>query len=386
MTVPDRPRGEVSSADGRKREAPASDGRRRAAVASGRREREAAAGGGRERDVGAAGRGGKRGDWAPRVLVLRALGLGDLLAGVPALRGIRRAFPGHQLILAQPPGLTELALTTGAVDAVLAAEAPGRAVPDLSHWPGPPPEVAVDLHGNGPESRDALAALHPRRLLAHACPDGPAWPAHANERDRWCAFLGAYGIPADPRDLRLSRPATPSPAPGAVVVHPGAAACSRRWPGERFAAVVRCLRAAGHHVVLTGGPGEDDLVRSVAERSGQPDHDLLTGGLPLGQLSALVAEASLVLSGDTGLAHLAVAHGTRSVTLFGPVSPRMWGPPPGPDHLALWKPGPPGDPHGRTPDTRLLRIRTGEVAAACLMLLRAPRGHRRPATPAHAAP
>ncbi|MFB0614616.1 glycosyltransferase family 9 protein [Streptomyces sp. AGS-58] len=314
---------------------------------------------------------------APRVLVLRALGLGDLLAGVPALRGVRRAFPGHRVVLAQPPGLTELALATGAVDAVFRAGAPGRAVPALTHWSGPPPDVAVDLHGNGPESRDALAALHPRRLLAHACPDGPPWRGGLNERDRWCAFLHAYGIPADPLDLRLPRPAAPSPAPGAVVVHPGAASGSRRWPGERFAAVVRCLRAAGHHVVLTGGPGEDALVRSVAERSGRRTGDVLTGGLPFARLSALVAGASLVLSGDTGLAHLAVAHGTRSVTLYGPVSPRLWGPPPGPDHVALWKPGPPGDPHGRTPDARLLRIGSGEVAAACLTLLRDPRGRRR---------
>ncbi|MFI0191975.1 glycosyltransferase family 9 protein [Streptomyces sp. NPDC017086] len=314
---------------------------------------------------------------APCVLVLRALGLGDLLAGVPALRGIRRAFPGHRIVLAQPPGLTELALASGAVDAVFPAEAPGRAVPGLRHWPGPPPDVAVDLHGNGPESRDALAALRPRRLLAHACPDGPPWPARVNERDRWCAFLRAYGIPADPRDLRLPRPATPSPAPGAVVVHPGAASASRRWPAERFAAVVRCLRAAGHRVVLTGGPGEDDLVREVAERGGRPGGDVFTGGLPPGPLSALIAGAALLLSGDTGLAHLAVAHGTRSVTLFGPVSPRLWGPPPGPDHVALWKPGPPGDPHGATTDARLLRIGTGEVAAACLTLLRDTRARRR---------
>ncbi|CAM5652600.1 MULTISPECIES: glycosyltransferase family 9 protein [Streptomyces] len=313
----------------------------------------------------------------PTVLILRALGLGDLLAGVPALRGVRRAFPGHRVVLAQPPGLTGLALETGAVDAVFPAEAPGRAVPDLGHWPGPPPDVAVDLHGNGPGSRDALAALRPRRLLAHACPDGPPWRDRANERDRWCAFLHAYGIAADPLDLRLPRPTTPSPAPGAVVVHPGAASGSRRWPGERFAAVVRALRVAGHHVVLTGGPGEDALVRSVAERGGRRGCDVLTGGLPLGELSALVAGASLVLSGDTGLAHLAVAHGTPSVTLFGPVSPRLWGPPRSPDHLALWKPGPPGDPHGRTPDARLLRIRAGEVAAACLSLLRDVRGRQR---------
>ncbi|MEV6836542.1 glycosyltransferase family 9 protein [Streptomyces sp. NPDC051133] len=321
----------------------------------------------------------------PTVLVLRALGLGDLLAGVPALRGIRRAFPGHRIVLAQPPGLTELALATGAVDAVFPAEAPGRAVPSLTHWPGPPPRVAIDLHGNGPASRDALAALRPHRLLAHACPDGPLWRAHAHERERWCGFLHAYGIPADPLDLRLPRPDVPSPAPDAVLVHPGAAAGSRRWPGERFAAVVRCLRAAGHRVVLTGGPHEDTLVRSVAERGGQPATDVLTGGLPLGELSALVAEASLVLSGDTGLAHLAVAHGTRSVTLYGPVSPRLWGPPPSPAHLALWKPGPPGDPHGRTPDARLLRIGTGEVAATCLTLLRRPGDgpRRRGPQPAH---
>ncbi|MGW3359084.1 glycosyltransferase family 9 protein [Streptomyces bungoensis] len=309
----------------------------------------------------------------PRLLVLRALGLGDLLTAVPALRGIRRAFPEHRVHLALPAGLTEAALGTGAVDAVLPAEAPGRAVPSLAHWPGPPPDVAIDLHGNGPESRDALAGLRPGRLLAHALPDGPPWQAHAHERERWCGFLRAYGIPADPLDLRLPRPATPSPAPGAVLVHPGAASGSRRWPGERFAAVVRCLRATGHRVVLTGGPGEDALVRSVAERSGLAASDVLAGGLPYGALSALVAEAALVLSGDTGLAHLAVAHGTRSVTLFGPVSPRLWGPPPGPDHLALWRPGPPGDPHGRIPDARLLRLGTGEVAAACLTQLRSAR-------------
>ncbi|MGW5535524.1 glycosyltransferase family 9 protein [Streptomyces sp. NPDC004009] len=306
----------------------------------------------------------------PSVLVLRALGLGDLLAGVPALRGIRRAFPGHRVVLALPAALSGTALSTGAVDAVLPAEAPGRAVPSLAHWPGPPPDVAVDLHGNGPESRDALAALRPRRLLAHALPDAPPWRPHVHERERWCGFLRAHGIPADPLDLRLPAPSTPSPAPGAVVVHPGAASGSRRWPGERFAAVVRCLRAAGHRVVLTGGPGEDALVRYVAERGGRPASDVLAGGLPPDELSALVAGASLVLSGDTGIAHLAVAHGTPSVALFGPVSPRLWGPPPGGPHLALWKPGPPGDPHGRSPDARLLRIHTGEVAAACLLRLR----------------
>ncbi|MET9833274.1 glycosyltransferase family 9 protein [Streptomyces sp. NPDC006385] len=317
-----------------------------------------------------------------RVLVLRALGLGDLLAGVPALRGIRRAFARDHVVLALPPALEEAALATGAVDSVLPAEAPGRGVPALDHWSGPPPDIAIDLHGNGPESRDALAALAPRRLLAFAAPESesesgsvpdlvrpPVWRPDEHERERWCRFLGAYGIVADPDDVRLPPPAAPSPAPGAVVVHPGAESAARRWPAERYAHVVRRLRAVGHRVVVSGGPTEDALVLAVAERAALPPRDLLRGGLPFGELSALVAHAALVVSGDTGLAHLAVAHGTPSVTLFGPVSPRLWGPPRAERHVALWKPGPPGDPHGDVPDPQLQRIEAEEVCTAAIGLL-----------------
>jgi ADP-heptose:LPS heptosyltransferase len=311
----------------------------------------------------------------PRLLVLRALGLGDLLTAVPALRGIRRAFPGHHVVLAIPPALGEAALATGAVDEILPAEAPKRAVPALNHWTGPPPDIAVDLHGNGPESRDALAALAPRRLLAHAQPDPalpepPVWRPDQHERERWCGFLAAYGIAADPADLRLPPPDTPSPAPGAVVVHPGAESASRRWPAERFALLVRRLRTAGHQVVLTGGPAEDTLVLEVAARAGLPERDVLRGGLRFGELSALIAHATLVVSGDTGPAHLAVAHATPSVTLFGPVPPHLWGPPRNGPHIALWKPGPPGDPHGNAPDPQLLRIDTDDAVDAALSLLR----------------
>ncbi|HZG04029.1 MAG TPA: glycosyltransferase family 9 protein [Streptomyces sp.] len=299
----------------------------------------------------------------PRLLVLRALGLGDLLAGVPALRALRREFGGYEIVLAAPRELEPLARLSGAVDTLLHAAAPGRAVPEEIGWPGPPPRVAVDLHGRGPESMRPLERLAPHRLLAFAAPGGPPWYAEEHERDRWCRFLRWYGVPADPSDLRLPRPAAVSPAPGAVVLHPGAGSPARCWPVERYAAVAAGLRRAGRRVVVTGGPQEYDLLARLAKLAALPDADV-HGGPPLERLAALVAGASAVVSGDTGIAHLAVALGTPSVTLFGPVAPRLWGPPPLPRHRALWHPGPPGDPHGHVPDPLLLRIRPEEVLAA----------------------
>ncbi|MFF8935884.1 glycosyltransferase family 9 protein [Streptomyces paradoxus] len=313
----------------------------------------------------------------PRLLVLRALGLGDLLAGVPALRALRRAHPGHELVLAAPAELAPVAQATGAVDRLLPASAPGRAVPRTLDWTGPPPDIAVDLHGNGPPSHRLLLALRPLKLLAFAHPDlpgidGPPWYAEEHERDRWCRLLRAYGIDADPGDLLLPRPRTASPAPGAVVLHPGAGAPARCWPVERYAAVAAGLRDRGLRAVVTGGPAEGDLVARLAKQAGLPDTDVFAGGLPFARLSALVADASAVISGDTGIAHLAVAHGTRSVTLFGPVPPSRWGPPPDPRHRALWH-GPEGDPHGRRPDPALLRITAEDVLGAVDELPGAPR-------------
>ncbi|MBQ0969936.1 glycosyltransferase family 9 protein [Streptomyces griseoincarnatus] len=305
---------------------------------------------------------------SPRVLVLRALGLGDLLAGVPALRALRRGFPGHEIVLAAPAGLAPVAEATGAVDRLLPASAPGRAVPRTLDWTGPPPDVAVDLHGNGPPSHRLLQALRPARLFAFAHPDtpdieGPAWYRDEHERDRWCRLLDFHGVDADPADLRLPRPDAPSPAPGAVVLHPGAGAPARRWPVERYAAVASALRGRGLRVVATGGAGEDDLVARLAKEARLPDTDVFSGGLPFQRLSALVAGARAVVSGDTGIAHLAVAHATPTVTLFGPVPPSHWGPPPHRRHLALWH-GPEGDPHARRPDPALLRITPDDVLDA----------------------
>jgi ADP-heptose:LPS heptosyltransferase len=285
----------------------------------------------------------------PVLLALRALGIGDLAAAVPALRALRRAFPLHELVLAAPAGLTPLVTATGAVDRVFATPSFVRVPVDDLGWSGPRPDIAVNLHGQGPQSHRALLATDPVRFIGYAQPaagwaEGPAWIEDEHERARWCRLLHRHGIPADPDDLAM---AAPPPVPewtGAVVVHPGASGPERRWPVPRFAAVARRLAAAGYRVLVSGSPGEAAEAHALAAAAGLPPNAVLAGRTDLGALAALVAHARLLVSGDTGVAHLATAYGTRSVLLFGPVPPKQWGPPPGSGrHTVLWR-----GPHGLT--------------------------------------
>jgi ADP-heptose:LPS heptosyltransferase len=256
---------------------------------------------------------------------------------------------------------------TGALDGVVDT-APLRSLPP----PLQGADVAVDLHGRGPASHHVLLAAGPRRLIAFANPEVPRtegfprWSDDEHEVVRWCRLLSESGVPADPAELDLPLPAEPPPpgAAGATLVHPGAAYPARRWPPERWAAVAANEAADGRPVLVTGGPDEVDLAHRVAQRAGLPPEAVVAGRTDLAGLAVLVGAAARVVSGDTGVAHLATALRTPSVVLFGPVPPSRWGPPPDrPWHRALWK-GRPGDPHGPTPDPGLLEITVDEVVEA----------------------
>jgi len=340
------------------------------------------------------------------VLVLRALGLGDALTGVPALRGLRRARPGSLLVLAGPPGPGELLRRRGAVDRVLPVDGvraldEGAVLASVHEHPQVLPpgrcvELAVNLHGRGPQSARALRALLDERgretaqVLGHRCPpagleDGPEWDPDAPEVERWVRLVSGAGGACSAADLALPPPvdgatgaagAPPADLEGAVVLHPGAASASRRWPVERWAAVAGHLLARGSRVVLTGGPAEAVLTAEVARlatvrRPGRQGPVDLAGRCDLEQLAGLLAEARGLVCGDTGVAHLATALRTPSVLLFGPVPPSAWGP--AVDHhlhRVLWSaaPGYRGDPHGDELDPALAATTVADVLTALAQL------------------
>ena len=299
----------------------------------------------------------------PTLLALRAIRLGDLLVAVPALHALRRAFPEHRIVLATTGWLEPIVGLVGAVDVVLPT--PGLSQP-LAVERGTI-DVAVNLHGRGPESGGLLEAIAPARLIAHRpdSPVGPEWVDGVLERVRWTRLLAAHGIAADPEEVRIDVPDAPPVVADATVVHVGAFYGARHWPTDRFAEVAARLAAAGHRVVLTGGDVERERSLEVARLAGLGAADVLAGDLDLVGFAAVVAAARLVVTVDTGAAHLASAYGIPSVVIFGPAPPEEWGPPAAGPHIVLTDASlRRGDVFAAEPDPALLAVTVEDVLAA----------------------
>ena len=150
---------------------------------------------------------------------------------------------------------------------------------------------------------------------------------HEVQRALGIAAAAGYRLPADD-DGRVAVGQVPEvghlvPAGPYVVVHPGAAVPARTWPALHYVALVELLEASGLQPVVTGGPGERQLTATVAGSAGLD----LGGATDFATLAGVLAGAEVVVTGNTGPAHLAAAVGTPVASLFSPVVPAVrWAP------------------------------------------------------------
>ena len=114
----------------------------------------------------------------------------------------------------------------------------------------------------------------------------------------------------------------PMPSKPYAVLHVGARSPLRFWPAERWAALAEKLTQRGTQVVWSAGAAEGDLIREIDPKNRFQSY---AGRLDLAQLWHLIAGSDLLVTLDTGVAHLAKLTGTRTLCLFGPGSAPLLG-------------------------------------------------------------
>ena len=284
--------------------------------------------------------------------MFRGLYLGDLVAAMPALRALRRGYGGAEISLVALPWAAALA---------------PHLAPDVDRfipYPGAPGldgggagaalegflremrteafDLALNLHGRGPQSTRLVARFGARHIAAFVGGEGeyPAldvsvrWDAERHESRKLLLLAeAAGGVPGEtPRlrvregDHRQAGEILGGAASGPLaVLHPGASVPEKRWSPAGFGRVARDLMHGGYGVAVTGSEGERGVSRRVCGLA--PGAVDLSGRTDLSTLIGLVSRADLLVSNDTGPAHLAYTLGTPSVTVFGPSTDKgRWGP------------------------------------------------------------
>ena len=280
------------------------------------------------------------GEWVVRLPTW----LGDTIMAMPTLRRLAVAVP-DRLTLWGPgpvqPVLAELGLRTRYVPyrrrpGLAGVRDAWRAISDLRRLD----LDAALLLPNAFEAAliPALARI-PRRVGYST--DGRGWlltdalappPAHhvVHEADRFAGLLAPLAVeaPADADlEIRVSpelerRSASIIAAPGDVIgLVPGAAnGPAKRWPAAAYGALAAaCAEALGTRPALLGGPRDRTAAAAVQEASKVKCIDLV--GTDLVDLAAALYRCRVVVSNDTGAAHLAAALGRPTIVLFGPTDP-----------------------------------------------------------------
>ncbi len=313
-----------------------------------------------------------------RILVIRGGALGDFVLTLPALKALRDAHPKAHIEILGYPQIAAIADKRFYADAVRSIEyaalsrffARGAELPSelrdyfagfdliLSYLYDPDGIFEENLRRSGVENilrgppkivsgmSAAKQLTQPVQELGITVTDlTPRLFPSAEDREFACGFLENCGLPI-------------------LGVHPGSGSEKKNWPIENWIELIRTVLTGAAASTSGSPPGNPGLSRGCFSRSGGtnldegrlPSHPhlfctvLIVSGeadenarqrlrtsfdndprirfarqLPLPQLAALLAQLTFI-GHDSGISHLAVAAGARSIILFGPTDPNVWAP------------------------------------------------------------
>jgi len=287
-----------------------------------------------------------------KILVIAGSGIGDILLATPVMRSLRRAYPesiidvlvplGRGGVLEGNPDINEVITVSHGqgsrasvaflkrlwrqYDIAFSTRAGDRSV--FNAWCAAPVRHSFVRSGRGrdlwlktaiqhrlPPYADTHAVLHALRLL-----DPLKIERHYTvvppSRDPTVQATTDRLLPFSREHDRY------------MVVHPYPRNRYKCWPTDGWVTAIRHAAAGGLRVVMTGGDGTDeqDCICDILDSGAGEDTVDLSGKLTVRQVSDVLTDAALYLGPDTGITHLAAAHGIPCVALYGPTNPVYWGP------------------------------------------------------------
>jgi lipopolysaccharide heptosyltransferase I len=279
--------------------------------------------------------------------------LGDVIHALPTLEALREAHPRGHLTWLVEAAAAPLLLGHPALDEVwavprvrLGQQLRGDDLRSLARLVrrvrAQDFDLVLDLQGLLKSALWVALARSPRKVGYNGTREGsylvltervPPYNPDAHAVWRYLNLAHYLGAAPGPPRFRLG-----SAVPGAsqiladlgsrpvAVLHPGARWVSKLWPAAAWARLAEWLsREKGLYVVLTGSGADQELAGAILAETATPVHNL-AGRTTLAELAALLKQATLAVTTDTGPMHLAAALGTRVVALFGPTAPWRTGP------------------------------------------------------------
>ena len=280
------------------------------------------------------------------ILIIRPGGIGDAVLLLPAIKEIQRAHPDAAIdILAEKrnsdifslsPGIRKLFLYDTKDGLFKALRGKYDTVIDTEQWYRLSAVVAFMTRA---PIRIGFDTNNRRKLFNRTA-------AYKQEDYEAESFLNLASLSAD-KEISLSLPfiSLPEGIPEniqqklssikgdkTVAIFPGGSLPEKRWPSEGFIAVAQQLEKRGYAIVVVGGKNENEAGKSIAVEVA--DSVNLCGKLTLAETAVVLKKATLLVTNDSGIMHLAAGLGTKTVSIFGPGSPGKWAPR-GKDHIFI---------------------------------------------------
>jgi len=283
------------------------------------------------------------------ILVIRPGGIGDAVLSIPAIIALKKRFPQTAIdILAEKrnsaiftfcPNVSKILHYDKPSELFAAIRGDYDVVIDSEQWHRL--SAVVARLTRAPMSI-GYATNERKKLFTHPIP-------YSHDDYEINSFFNLIAPLTGPLSVDLDRPFLTVPAESMIKIRsllqplakrsivalfPGGSIAERRWGSARFHQVAQALEEHGYGVVVIGGREDRQAGEEISESL--PGVISFCGQLSLVETAALLTEAALLITGDSGILHIGFGLGIKTLSLFGPGIEIKWAPR-GPHHVVINK-------------------------------------------------